>query len=49
MFEDDREEDDEAWIDQFDNSKMIMMKKQKSTAVTSLVTPRTNGRRHDSI
>jgi hypothetical protein len=23
MFEEKREEDDEAWIDQFDNSKMI--------------------------
>jgi hypothetical protein len=23
VFEDEREEDDEAWIDRFDNSKMI--------------------------
>jgi hypothetical protein len=39
MFEEEKE-GDEGWIDWFDNSSM--MKKKKSTTVTSLVTQRIN-------
>jgi hypothetical protein len=44
IFEEEREEDDEGWIDRFENSK-IYKKKEKSTTVTSLVIQRINGRR----
>jgi hypothetical protein len=44
IFEEEREEGDEGWIDWFDNSR-IYDEKKKSTTVTSLVTRRINGRR----
>jgi hypothetical protein len=36
MFEEEREQDDEGWIDQFDNSK-IAMKEERSTTVMSWI------------
>jgi hypothetical protein len=46
IFEEEREEDDEGWIDQFDNSKIC--NEERSTTMMSLVTRRINERRWDS-